>query len=116
MSHTYKKKCYVSDFPTDCQKNAPTVFVFLFAHEEKKKKKKTKKNKKKKRYRPTQENPGFYIRSLHNLSVPIFGYCRSSSFIYLFPITSQTEHIIYIYIKKVQFISKCAATSRPKIK
>ena len=31
-------------------------------------------------------NPGFYIRSLHNLSVLIFGYCWSSrSFIY-FPV------------------------------
>ena len=30
-------------------------------------------------------NSGFYIRSLHNLSILIFGYCQSSSFIYYAP-------------------------------
>ena len=69
-----KKKCYVSNCPTDNQKNALTVIFFLH----------TNKNKLIRDLPP--ENPSFYIHSLHNLSIPIFRYCWSSSFIYLFPI------------------------------
>ena len=35
---------------------------------------------------PIPDNPCFYTCLLHNLFVPIFGYCQSSSFVYLFPI------------------------------
>ena len=62
------KKCYVSDFPTDWSKSAPTA-TFLALR-------------KKKSRRPTLFNDsGFYQKSkpfrYENLSAPIFGYFRS---------------------------------------
>ena len=66
-----KKKCYVSNFPTDWSKSAPTA-TFLALR----------KKKKKKSRRPTLFNDsGFYQKSkpfrYENLSAPIFGYFRS---------------------------------------
>ena len=66
-----KKKCYVSDFPTDWSKSAPTATFFS-----------AQKKKKKKSRRPTLFNDsGFYQKSkpfrYENLSAPIFGYFRS---------------------------------------
>ena len=63
-----KKKCYVSDYPTDWSKSAPTA-TFLALR-------------KKKSRRPTLFNDsGFYQKSkpfrYENLSAPIFGYFRS---------------------------------------
>ena len=70
----FKKKCYVSDFPTDWSKYAPTA-TFLALR----------KKKKKKSLRPTLFNDsGFYQKSkpfrYENLSAPIFGYFRSLTF------------------------------------
>ena len=77
-------------------------FFFFFAHEEKK------------NPRLTPNNPGFYIHSLHNLSVPIFGYYRSSSFVFF--ISNMAAPLQAKPSTLVQFISKRAAISWPKIK
>ena len=68
-----KKKCYVSDFPTDWSKSAPTATFF------------SAQKKKKKSRRPTLFNDsGFYQKSkpfrYENLSAPFFGYFRSLTY------------------------------------
>ena len=85
-----KKKCYVSDFPTDWLKSAPTA-TFLALRKKKSRRSKSAPTatflalRKKKSRRPTLFNDsGFYQKSkpfrYENLSAPIFGYFRSLTF------------------------------------